>query len=281
MMRFTMAAIALWLSATVIAIQPTFSTRVEGVRVDVLVTDSSRRPMRGLTVADFAVRDNGVVQQVDIVSFGEASLDVGMAFDVSESVAGDRLEELRAASASLVNALAPADQASLVTFDYRVKRPCMLSNDTSCIQRWINDAAPRGGTALIDGVFAAMTLGEPSAGRSLLMVFSDGVDTGSWLTASRVLDSARRSDVVVYAVAAESRPDFLDDITSLTGGRIIEIKRDSNIAAAFRSILDEFRHRYLITYQPRGVPREGWHKLEVRVNRRGATVRARPGYQGR
>ena len=52
-------------------------------------------------------------------------------------------------------------------------------------------------------------------------------------------------------------------------------------AAAFRSILDEFRHRYLITYQPRGVPREGWHKLEVRVNRRGATVRARPGYQGR
>ena len=70
-------ALALLGSSTVAGMQPTFSARVEGIRVDVLVTDSSRRPLRGLTPADFAIRDNGVLQDVDVVSFGEISLNVG------------------------------------------------------------------------------------------------------------------------------------------------------------------------------------------------------------
>ena len=57
--------------------------------------------MRGLTAADFTIRDNGVPQQVDVVSFGETSLNVGLAFDLSESVAGEPLDQLRAASKAL------------------------------------------------------------------------------------------------------------------------------------------------------------------------------------
>jgi Ca-activated chloride channel homolog len=281
MTRFLVAAIVAWASAGIISGQPIFSSRVEGVRVDVLVTDGSRRPLRGLTAADFSIRDNGVLQQVDVISFGEASLNVGLTFDMSESIAGTRLDQLRHAGEALVAELQPADQSSFISFDYRVWQRCPLSTDASCIRQSIDAAAPSGGTALIDGVFAAMTLGETAVGRSLLMVFSDGLDTASWLTADRVLETARQSDVVVYGVATRPRSDFLDEIASLTGGRVIEVERDANPGAAFRSILDEFRHRYLVTYTPRGVARDGWHKLEVRVNRRGATVRARPGYQGR
>lgn len=276
-------AIASIVAAAVVELsggQPTFSAKVEGIRVDVLVTDASRRPIRGLTAADFAVRDSGVVQHVDLIGFGEASLNVALAFDMSESVAGERLDQLRSASQALALELQPADQSSLVTFDRRVTLPCPTSVNAGCILQSLKGVAPSGGTALIDGVFAAMTIAETAVGRSLLMAFSDGVDTASWLTSERVLDTARRSDVVVYAVAAKPRSDFLDDIASLTGGRVLEVERDANLSTAFRSILDEFRHRYLVTYTPQGVPRGGWHKLEVRVNRRGATVRARPGYQG-
>ena len=49
--------IAGWTAA--VSTQPTFSSRVEGVRVDVLVTDSSRKPLRGLSPSDFIIRDNG------------------------------------------------------------------------------------------------------------------------------------------------------------------------------------------------------------------------------
>ena len=36
--------------------------------------------------------------------------------------------------------------------------------------------------------------------------------------------------------------------------------------------------RYLISYSPQGVSGAGWHRLDVRVKGRSATVKARPGY---
>jgi Ca-activated chloride channel homolog len=272
---------ALLAPAVLAADQPTFSSRVEGVRVDVLVTDSSRRPLRGLSPADFELRDNGVLQVVDVVSYGEISLNVALAFDLSGSVAGERLARLRAASGALVTGLQKGDQTALVTFDRVVALPCPLSGTTACIAQALAARPTADETALIDGVYAGMAIGESDVGRSLLMVFSDGIDTASWLRAERVLETGRRSDVVVYAIASnDSRPEFLDELTSLTGGRLYEVGRGDDLGARFRSILDEFRHRYLVTYRPQGVTRGGWHRLDVRVKRSGATVKARPGYQG-
>ena len=261
--------------------QPTFTSRVEGVRVDVLVTDGSRRPLRGLTPADFVIRDNGIPQQVDVVSYGEIALNVGLAFDLSDSVAGARLENLRTASDALTKALQPADQSALVTFNRAVAMPCPLSLDRECVSRALASAAPDGETALVDGILAAMVVGESDVGRSLLMVFSDGLDTASFMRAERILDMAKRSDVVVYPIATKgARPDFLEDLASLTGGQLHEVDRKDDLSKTFRAILDEFRYRYLLTYTPRNVARGGWHTLDVKVNRSGARVKARPGYQG-
>lgn len=261
--------------------QPTFTAKVEGVRVDVLVTDSSRRPLRGLTPADFAIRDNGVPQQVDVVSYGEIALNVGLALDLSDSVAGARLEQLKNATAALTKALQPADQSALVTFNREVSLPCPLSVDRQCVARALAEARPDGETALVDGILAAMIVGESDVGRSLLMVFSDGLDTASFTRAERILDMAKRSDVVVYPIASKgARPEFIEDLASLTGGRLHEVDRDDDLSETFRAILDEFRYRYLLTYTPRTVPHGGWHTLDVRVNRSGARVKARPGYQG-
>ena len=123
-----------------------------------------------------------------------------------------------------------------------------------------------------------MMLGESDAGRALLIVFSDGLDTSSWLTPEAVLDTAKRSDVVVYGVSVgRSKSEFLRDLTSFTGGRLLEAEKTAGLGATFLSALEEFRHRYLVSYTPRGVPRDGWHRLTVRV-KRSATVKARPGY---
>ena len=269
------------LCGTVVAAQPIFSARVEGIRVDVLVTDASRRPLRGLTAADFAIRDNGVPQEVDVVSFGETSLNVGLAFDLSESVEGEPLARLQAASRALTNELEPADRLALVTFDRVVTMRCAMSSNRWCAIDALTAAKPAGETALVDGVFAGMMVGESDAGRSLLMVFSDGLDTASFLDAGRVLDMGRRSDVVVYPITSKgTRPAFLGDLADLTGGRLHEVEPNDDLSATFRTILDEFRHRYLLTYTPKNVAKDGWHKLEVKVNRSGARVKARPGYQG-
>src|SRR5688500_6729922 len=49
--------------------------------------------------------------------------------------------------------------------------------------------------------------------------------------------------------------------------RAVVLKLRSRIttpSATFRAILDEFRYRYLVTYTPKNVPKDGWDKLEVR-----------------
>ena len=280
-MRLLAAVLAVFTTAVNAAIQPTFSSRIEGVRVDVLVTDSSRRPLRGLAASDFVIRDNGIPQQVDVVSFGEIALNIGLAFDMSESVAGARLRQLQSASKALTAELQPADQSSLITFDHEVALRCPMSRDRSCAERALAQVEPRGLTALVDGTFAGMLTGESDVGRSLLMVFSDGFDTASFMNVDRVLEMGRRSDVVVYPIASkDARPDFLEELASLTGGQLHEVGRDEELSKTFRAILDEFRHRYLLTYTPANVAKGGWHKLEVRVSRPGARVKARPGYQG-
>jgi hypothetical protein len=59
---------------------------------------------------------------------------------------------------------------------------------------------------------------------------------------------------------------------------MVEIESTKDLSATFVHILEEFRHRYLVSFSPRGVPDEGWHRLEVRVKNRRVTIKARPGY---
>jgi hypothetical protein len=82
------------------------------------------------------------------------------------------------------------------------------------------------------------------------------------------------------AVGAASRLAFVRDLTRGTGGILYRIETNRDLRGAFVSILDQFRERYLLSYTPHDVPREGWHRLEVRVRTRRAIVRAREGYFG-
>ena len=273
-------AVLLSTSAVVVRTQDvTSSSRIEAVRVDALVTDNGQ-PVRGLGPADFEIRDNGVVQQVDLVSFDQVPLNTVLALDMSDSVAGERLDSLRVAGSAVLAGLKPADQSALVTFSHVVQLGAKLTHDVGSVRAALSRATGMGNTALFDGTYAGLTVGGAEAGRALLIVFSDGLDTSSWLTPDKVLDAARRSDVIVYAVSVRSptKPDFLRDLTSLTSGRLFEVEKTESLETVFVGILEEFRHRYLVSYTPRGVAQEGWHKLDVRVKRK-AVVRARTGYQ--
>jgi Ca-activated chloride channel family protein len=257
----------------------TFSAKVEAVRVDVLVTDGAH-VVTGLGPQDFELLDNGVPQQIDLVSYDQIPLNVILALDMSDSVAGDRLEQLRGAGDAVLAALKQDDQASLVTFSHMVRQSAPLSPDIAAVRAALAAASGSGETAVVDGVFSGIMVGESDAGRALVIVFSDGLDTSSWLTADAVLDTAKRADAVAYAVSVKAavKPEFLRDLTSFTGGRLFEVEKTANLRAIFLSVLEEFRQRYLVSYTPRGVAKDGWHKLDVRLKNRRATIKARPGY---
>lgn len=256
-----------------------FSVKVESVRVDVLVVDNGR-PVLGLRPADFDLIDNGVAQQVELVSFEQIPLNVILALDVSDSVAGERLAQLRDAGRAVLDGLGRDDQAALVTFSHIVTLGAPLGKDIDAARRALDSVGGSGDTSLVDGAYAAMTIGESDAGRALLMVFSDGLDTASFLPESAVLDTAKRSDVVAYSAATGegSSGSFLRELSSLTGGTLYKIDSTRDLRGTFLKILEEFRHRYLISYTPKGVSKDGWHRLDVRIKNRRVTVKARPGY---
>ncbi len=275
-----LAMLLLSSAGRVVAQGPTFSSKLEAVRVDVLVTERGD-VVKGLQPSDFEVRDNGVLQQVDLASFQQIPLNVILALDVSASVSGERLQHLQTAGRALLERLTKEDRAALLTFSQAVVLRESLTGDVARVRMALERVQPLGDTALVDASHAAMMLGHSDVGRSLLIVFSDGLDTASWLSPDGVLESARRSEVVVYSVSTRGpeKPEFLHDLSELTGGSVFEVESTRDLSATFLRILDEFRQRYLVSYTPRGVSKQGWHRLEVRVKGRRATVKSRAGYQ--
>jgi len=298
-----MRALALGASA-VLALLPqlqTFHSGVEGIRVDVRVMDGNR-PVSGLTASDFEVRDNGVLQHVDAVSVGDVPIAMTLALDLSDSVNGLRLADLKEAARSAVAALGPADRAALLGFSDRTLVRIPFSSDRTAISDAIGNMHADGLTALYDATFAALSLRDDVAARNLVVLFTDGYDTSSWLPATAVLKAARRNDAVVYGVALRNprKPDpdfdvsagllaaegeepkrdaFLESLATLSGGSIFLADRTRDLSAHFAAIVKEFQTRYLLTYVPRGVDAKGWHRLDVAVNGRHVTVTARRGYE--
>jgi Ca-activated chloride channel homolog len=275
----TMALLA---SAAGFAQQPTFSSRLDVVRVDALVTDNGR-PVRGLAPSDFVVLDNGTPQTVDLATFETLPVNVILAFDQSGSVAGERLAQLEQAARAVLGALAPRDQAALVTFSHRVQLRQPLTHNAGQIVDAVGISQPGGQTSLFDGVYAGLLVGVNDAARNLVLVFSDGVDTASWLKPEQIIETAKRSDAVVYALSPKGAgsKEFLRELADQTGGDAMEVESLRELSARFVTILEEFRHRYLLSYSPKGVTGPGWHRLEVRLKNRRATIKARPGYIGR
>jgi VWFA-related protein len=269
----------LLLSSVAVAQGPTFSARTELVRVDVLVTTDGQ-PVTGLEPGDFEVLDNGVPQAAELVAFENAPLNVALALDMSRSVRGLKLIQLRAAARMVIGSLTDRDRAALLSFASTVFSRVPLTADAARLIGGLNEPPDTGDTALVDASYAAILLSEADSGRPLVVIFSDGIDTASFLRADSVLETARRSDAVVYAVSTGSAQpgSFLDQLCARTGGRLIDATSIEDFRQTFLGLLNEFRHRYLLSYTPTGVDQLGWHDLEVRVKNRRVTVRARPGY---
>jgi VWFA-related protein len=269
-----MAAIAQSVSAQQ---PPRFTSGVEAVRVDVLVTDRAR-PVTGLRASDFEVRDNGVPQDVTLIGFERLQLNVVLVLDLSASVAGERLRDLQRGARALVTRLRPEDYAAIIGFSHAIALGSALTRDRARLLTLLNSTQGFGDTALVDATYAGMIVGESQPGRALVVVFSDGLDIASWLPAPRVVEIAKRSEIVVYGASMKgNRPAFLEQMTAQTGGRLLDVE-SRNLSSTFLEILDEFRERYLLSYTPRGVTHGGWHEISVSVKNKKLTVKARPGY---
>ena len=285
-----------------------FGVAVEGVQVDVQVTRRGR-PVAGLTASDFELRDNGVVQTIASVTRDDIPLDLFLVLDASASVAGELRRARSEAARIALETLATPDRVSLLTFTHRLTEVARLSSDRERVLKAIDAMGASGATSLFDAVYAALMLREDSPRRALVIVFTDGYDSSSWLPPSAVLDMAKQTDAVVYGVTLASAervrretvarsgpellagqmivtrsagrqepPPFLGEIATMTGGRVLHASNPAKLRGLFGQAVREMKSRYVLSYAPHGVAREGWHTLDVRLTRRAGDITARKGY---
>jgi VWFA-related protein len=260
---------------------PTFSSRAVGVRVDVLVSEG-RNPVAGLTAGDFELRDNGVLQTVDVAIASDLPLNAVLAFDTSASVKGKRRRDLIDAGDTFLHDLKPVDRVSLLTFSTEVEPRVLPTADFGAVHEALDRIAPGGQTSIFDGVYAALTMTLAQTEPALVLVCTDGTDTSSWLDPHEILEAAKRSNAVIYLVtgAGGRLSASLTDLAGATGGQVLNVKSSAELSATFERILREFRSRYILTYSPTGVRAGGFHAIDIRMKRRGLAVKARPGYVG-
>jgi VWFA-related protein len=266
---------------------PEFAAGVEVVRVDVAVTRRGA-PVKGLATADFELYEDGRRQRLDsVLEETDVPLEAVLVLDLSLSVRGRLLDELRRAALAFLNGLHRGDRAALVGFSHQVTLLQPLTADLDRVRQAVRVATGTGSTALRDAVFAALATSVPSRRRSAVVVFSDGVDNASWLPEEAVEQTARRSPSVIYAVV--SRPSdpkwptaqpLLARLARATGGHVWQ-SRDEDLRQTFVELLRHVRGRYLLTYSPPKPARPGWHDLGVRLHGVKGDVLARPGYYRR
>lgn len=284
---------------------PLFRAVVDVVTLDVFA-HRQRQPIAGLTARDFIVRDNGVEQQVASVHTTD-SAHVIMGLDMSGSVDGATLEQLRAAVSTVAGALTNEDRVSLFTFDDRIRLLARVEVPSPRLEQIVRDRRPGGSTTLLDALVFGAALSRADSRPAVFVLFTDGMDTASWNTPTRTIDALRNVDVVVYPVGAglpsalvsSDRSDYftratwlsplpadtlrlLQMVADTTGGEFLRVNRQARLAETFAAILRQYRQRYLLSFSPTGVGTgDGWHRLEVRLRTRQGAVVAREGYMAR
>jgi VWFA-related protein len=174
-----------------------FRSGVDGVTIQVSVRRGNQ-PVAGLTGADFALKDNGVLQEISTLLVEQLPVDLTLLLDLSSSVDGQMLQRLTAAVSDTAALLRPEDRIRLVTISQVLREVFSLRAADQPMP--LDTLAAEGATSLYDGLTASMMRPSPPGRRQLIVAFTDGKDSTSIIDETTAYDIARMTDAVVDVV---------------------------------------------------------------------------------
>jgi Ca-activated chloride channel family protein len=259
-----------------------FTSSVNLVEVYASVLDGKGQPVRGLTVDDFEILEDGEPQKVTTFTAGNFPLTVALALDRSFSMAGKPLSIVKGASRAFLRALRPTDEAVVIGIGSQVTVLAHAQTPRAEQIAAVDALTAWGTTALHDAIIAAIDTVDGARGRRALVILSDGDDRYSEASAADAITRARRSNVMVYPIAlGKTRPPLFAELSTLTGGRSFHARELEGLEQTLTLIAEQLREQYLLGYSPSRTPVSGaneWRSITVRVKKPGVSVRARDGY---
>ncbi|MFN8007433.1 MAG: VWA domain-containing protein [Terriglobia bacterium] len=324
--------------------ESTLSVDVKVVNLLATVRNKQGQIVRDLNKEDFLIEEDGRTQVIRY--FGketDLALTLGLLVDTSLSQR-NLIGQERSASSSFIGQVLreDKDQAFLIHFDREVE---LLQDLTSSKQRL--DAALEslevphpsqrsgphspgtgtgghrrgGGTLLYDAVYlAANEVMKRKTGRKALVLLTDGVDTGSRVSLDTAIESAQRSDTLVYSILFTDPQAYsfgsggyggphlggyggsgrhggggmpypqrqlpngkktLERLSKETGAGFYEVKKDQSIEQIYGQINEELRNQYSLGYTPdRAGAEPAYHRIHLTTKQKHLMVQTREGYYG-
>jgi Ca-activated chloride channel family protein len=268
--------------------QPVFRASVRTVPVYATVLDGNARLVPELGQEDFSILDNGKPAEIALFSAEPQPFTAVVMLDTSASMTAN-LKLLNRAAEQFLLRLLPVDRAQVGAFNDKIQLSGTFTNNRDELIAALDDLYFGNPTRLNDAIGASLDALQGIDGRRVVLVFTDGEDTSSRTGFGKVLERSRDEEVMVYSIGLESeyfngvrvvrsKPSRdLRKIAEETGGGYFELQQTADLAPTFSRVATELRSQYLIAFTPQALDGKV-HKLEVRVNRPGMTVRARRSY---
>ncbi|MGH9728636.1 MAG: VWA domain-containing protein [Candidatus Acidiferrales bacterium] len=285
---------------------PTLHVNVRLVHLVAAVMDRRNKFVTDLGQGDFKIFEDGKEQHITQFSRqADLPLRIGMLLDTSNSIRERLHFEKDAAVDFLYNVVRRhQDLAFLMTFDNEPEIIQDYTDDVGQLSSVIQKQNSGGGTALNDAIYAAsqkLMTAPPATGpnpdiRRVLVVISDGDDNLSDHALSDAIQMADRAGVSVYAISTNNDwvttdtatpqklhlsegEKVLQEYSDETGGRVFFPYRVDDLAQSFLDIGNELRSQYLLGYALPNPDANGeFHRVDLRVDRKGLIVRSRKGY---
>ena len=264
------------------------------ITLTVTVTDTYGRFVTGLGKNAFTVLDEKVPQEITFFSDEDAPVSLGVIFDVSGSMSGDKIMRAREALQRFIETSHTRDEYFLIGFNNRAQLLLDRTRDSDALLEKLTFVQTKGQTALYDATYLGVERVTRGAHQKrAVLLISDGQDNSSRYTFSELRRLLKETDVIIYSIGIVSDGDdgalgmggraILEELSGVSGGKAFFPSSAAEMNDTFERIALELRTQYSIGYRPSNFANDGrWHKLKVKVQPpRGMSrlfVRAKEGY---
>jgi VWFA-related protein len=256
------------------------------------VLDRRNALVSGLDKDDFQIFEDGVLQQTRHFSHEDIPVTAGILVDNSGSMAPKR-DDVIAAALAFARSSNPRDEMFVVNFNdsvsFGLPADTPFTDRREQLQRALAGIRAIGQTSLYDGIAVALDhLKQGARDKKVLILISDGGDNASKHRLAQVIDIAKQSTAIIYAIGifdeqdGDQNPGVLRRFAKETGGEAFFPRSSREIASICEGIARDIRNQYTLTYVP-VIPSEGggYRAIEVKATARGRgrlSVRTRAGY---
>ena len=268
---------------------------------------------------NFTLREDGKEQTISRFSREtDLPITLGLLIDISASQGRLIDIEREAATQFFSNVIRKKDQAFLISFGKDTELLQDFTNSPKQLIAGLRDLKGDGqtprigrspvpvntgpipdygtpkGTLLYDAIYLASTeklKGE--VGRKALILITDGEDEGSTYTIKQAIETAQKSDAIVFSIYYVDHAFYggmgmslgggnegaLKKISDETGGHVFTVSNKHPLTEVFKEIQDELRNQYSIGYTPTNATRDGsFRRIEIKTDNSDYRVQARAGY---